>query len=103
MSKIDVIAHIHAKPGCEAELKEILLGFIAPTVKEDGCLHYNLFLDIGDPGKFTFIEAWTSTDALDNHGNSTHIQSGRARMGPLLREPAWVQILRPVQHFPIRK
>ncbi|MBK5294118.1 MAG: antibiotic biosynthesis monooxygenase [Acidobacteriia bacterium] len=96
MSKIDVVAHIHAKPGNEAELKEILQGFVAPTLKEDGCVHYDLFLDISDPGKFTFIEAWTSTDALEQHGKSSHITAGRARMGPLLREPAWVQVLRPV-------
>lgn len=93
MSKIDVVAHIHAKPGHEADLKAILEGFIAPTRKEDGCLRYDLFVDLSDAGKFTFIEEWTSTDALDAHGRSEHIQSGRARMPEFLREPAWVQVL----------
>jgi len=96
MSKIDVVAHIHAKPGSEAELRGILQGFIAPTLKEDGCLRYDLFLDLSDAGKFTFIEEWTSTDALERHGKSAHITAGRAAMGPLLREPGWVQVLRAV-------
>ena len=93
MSKIDVVAHIHAKPGQEAALRSILEGFIAPTLKENGCLRYDLFVDLADAGKFTFIEEWTSTDALEAHGRSEHIQSGCARMPELLREPAWVQVL----------
>ena len=93
MSKIDVVAHIHAKPGSEAALREILEGFVAPTRKEDGCLRYDLFVDLSDSGKFTFIEEWTSEAALEAHGKSAHITSGRARMGDLLREPGWVQVL----------
>lgn len=93
MSKIDVVAHIHAKPGQEAALRAILEGFVAPTRKEDGCLRYDLFVDLSDGGKFTFIEEWTSTEALEAHGRSEHIQSGRARMADLLREPGWVQVL----------
>ncbi|MEP7364559.1 MAG: putative quinol monooxygenase [Acidobacteriota bacterium] len=93
MSKIDVVAHIHAKPGHEAGLRAILEGFIAPTRKEDGCLRYDLFVDLSDAGKFTFIEEWTSEEALAAHGRSEHIQSGRARMPDFLREPGWVQVL----------
>ena len=93
MSKIDVVAHIHAKPGQEAALRAILEGFVAPTRKEDGCLRYDLFVDLSDVGKFTFIEEWTSTEALEAHGRSEHIQSGRARMADLLRESGWVQVL----------
>ena len=93
MSKIDVVAHIHAKPGQETALRGILEGFVAPTRKEDGCLRYDLFVDLSDGGKFTFIEEWTSTEALEAHGRSEHIQSGRARMADLLREPGWVQVL----------
>jgi quinol monooxygenase YgiN len=93
MSQIDVIAHIHAKPGQEAALREILQGNIAPTLAEEGCLRYDLFVDIDDPGKFTFIEEWASLEALEKHGQSAHITSGRARMKSLLREAAWVQKL----------
>jgi quinol monooxygenase YgiN len=93
MSKIDVVAHIHAKPGREAEVRAILEGFLAPTRKEEGCLRYDLFVDLTDAGKFTFIEEWTSEAALEAHGRSAHILSGRAKMPELLREPSWVQVL----------
>ena len=93
MSKIDVVAHIHAKTGSESVLREILEGFVAPTRKENGCLRYDLFVDLSDAGKFTFIEEWESEAALEAHSRSAHITSGRARMADILREPGWVQVL----------
>lgn len=93
MPKIDVVAHIHAKAGSEGALREILEGFVAPTRKENGCLRYDLFVDLADAGKFTFIEEWESVETLEEHGRSPHITSGRARMADILREPGWVQVL----------
>ena len=74
-------------------MREILQGNIAPTLREDGCLRYDLFVDLADPGKFTFIEEWTSTDRLEKHRTSSHMNAGRVRMGEFLREPVWVQAL----------
>lgn len=91
--KIDVIAHIHAQPGKEAELQRVLESFIAPTRLEDGCLRYELFVDLDDPAKFTFIEEWSSRAALQAHGQSAHIQAGRAQFPDLLAQPGWVQVL----------
>ncbi len=91
--KVDVVAHIHAKPDQVAAVREMLEGFIAPTLKEDGCLRYDLFVDADDPTKFTFIEEWASRDALNVHGQSAHIQAGRAKMPDLLAGPSWVQVL----------
>jgi hypothetical protein len=70
----------------------VLEGFIAPTLKEDGCLRYDLFADADDPTKFTFIEEWASREALNAHG-----QSGLSRRaGPRwsYSPPERVQVLR---------
>ena len=91
--KIDVVAHIQAKPSQEAAVREVLEGFIAPTLQENGCLRYELFVDLDDPTKFTFIEEWASRDALNVHGQSAHITAGRAKMPELLAGPSWVQVL----------
>jgi len=91
--KVDVVAHIQAKQGQEAAVRAVLEGFIAPTLKEDGCLRYDLFADADDPTKFTFIEEWASREALNAHGQSAHIQAGRAKMPELLAGPSWVQVL----------
>ncbi len=91
--KINVVAHIQAKPGKEAAVREVLDGFIAPTLQENGCLRYDLFLDADDPTKFTFIEEWASRESLNVHSQSAHITAGRARMPELLAGPSWVQVL----------
>ena len=89
--KIDVIAHLHAKPGREAELRQVLEGFVSPTRNEDGCIRYDLFVDLDHPTKFTFIEEWASREAWEKHGQSSHITSGRKHFPELLSEPGWVQ------------
>ena len=91
--KVDVVAHIQAKPGQEAAVRALLEGFIAPTRGEPGCLRYDLFVDADDPAKFTFIEEWASREALNVHGQSAHITAGRAKMPDLLAGPSWVQVL----------
>ena len=91
--KVDVVAHLQAKPGCEEALRSVLTSFVAPTRQEEGCLRYDLHLDLDDPTKFTFIEEWESREALNKHGQSQHIAAGRAQFPELLAQPAWVQVL----------
>jgi len=91
--KIDVVAYLHAKPGKEADLQKVLEGFVGPTRQEDGCLRYDLFRDLDQSGRFTFIEEWSSREALQMHGQSAHITAGRLHFPDLLAEPAWVQVI----------
>jgi quinol monooxygenase YgiN len=90
--KIDVVAHLHALPGREAELRAVLEGFVAPTRQEQGCLRYDLFVDLDHPTKFTFIEEWASREDLVRHSQSAHIAAGREKFPELLAEPGWVQV-----------
>ena len=71
---ITVVATFQAKPGKEAELRTALIGLIAPTRKEAGCLNYDLHMAKDDPTKFLFHENWTSQGHLDAHLKNTHIQ-----------------------------
>ena len=91
--KIDVVAHIEALPGEEALVREVLESYIAPTRLEEGCLRYDLFVDQSNPCKFTFIEEWTSIEALQKHSQSPHLAAGRPRVAGKLAGPNWVQIL----------
>ena len=90
--KIDVIAHIQAAAGSEAVVREALESFVAPTRLEDGCLRYDLFQDVSDSTKFTFIEEWASPAALAAHSKSAHIAAGRAKMEGHYGSPSWVQV-----------
>ena len=92
-SQLDVVAHIQAAPGEEALVREVLESYVAPTRLEEGCLRYDLFVDVDDPSKFTFIEEWTSAEALHNHSQSAHIAAGRARVEGKLARPGQVMKL----------
>ena len=74
-----VVATITAQPGKADELKTILLGLIAPTRAEAGCLSYQLLQNNSDPTDFVFVEEWTSDAALDEHMTTAHVQDAISR------------------------
>ena len=73
MKTITVVATFQARAGKEAELKAALLGLLAPTRKEAGCLNYDLHQLPEDLARFLFHENWTSRELLDAHLKSAHI------------------------------
>ena len=80
---LTVIATFQARPGKEAELKKALIGLVAPTRQEAGCLNYDLHISPEDPAKFLFHENWTSQAALDAHLQSAHINALLPRVDEL--------------------
>ena len=80
---ITVVATFQARPGKETELKNALIGLVAPTRNEAGCLNYDLHASPEDPAKFLFHENWTSKAHLDAHLANTHIQALLPRVGEL--------------------
>lgn len=81
---IRVVAHIQARAEVLEQVREILLGFIEPTRREEGCIAYELFENNADPCDLTFIEEWTSDAALDAHLQTPHLRDGAARLANLL-------------------
>jgi quinol monooxygenase YgiN len=90
MSEVAVVAILVAKPGKEEELRQVLEANVEPTRKERGALQYDLHRDNDEPRRFIFVERWESQDALDAHGQSTHIQAFRAK-APALCEHSEVR------------
>jgi len=72
---ITVVATFQAKPGKAAELKQALIGLLAPTRREAGCINYDLHVLPEDPAKFLFHENWTSKAHLDAHLQSAHLKA----------------------------
>ena len=81
---IRVVAHLQAHPGKESELREVLEDLVVPTRQEAGCVSYEMLESLEDPAKFTFVEEWTSEDALQSHFETEHIQSALANFPDLL-------------------
>lgn len=80
---IAVVATFQARPGRETELKEALIGLVAPTRKEAGCINYDLHVSQEDSAKFLFHENWASNTHLDAHLKNTHIQVLLPRLNDL--------------------
>ena len=86
-TQLTVIAHVCAKPGHEARVHEILMGLVAPTRAEQGCIDYDLHVSNANPAEFVFYENWVTEAHLDTHSRSAHIQSAREQMEGLLDGP----------------
>ncbi len=85
--QLTVIAHVRAKPGHDARVREILMGLVAPTRAEEGCIDYDLHVSNENPCEFVFYENWRTPAHLDTHAKSPHIQSARKLMEGLLDGP----------------
>ena len=75
--KLTVIARVRAKAGYEARARDVLLGLIAPTRAEAGCINYDLHVSQDDPAQFVFYENWLSEAHLEAHANSPHLRAFR--------------------------
>jgi quinol monooxygenase YgiN len=81
---LTVVAISETTPEKAEELKSICLGLIEPTRKEEGCISYELYQDITNPGKFTFVENWKSEEHLNIHLKSPHLTSAAEAFGKIL-------------------
>jgi quinol monooxygenase YgiN len=85
---LTVVAQMHAQPGKEDALRQVLLTLIEPTRKEEGCVQYDLHEENGQPGHFVFYENWRSKEALDLHLASPHFTAILPRLAELCSRPA---------------
>lgn len=72
-----IVAKIEAKHEHIDQVKAALIGLIAPTLKEAGCIQYDLHQDDEDPAVFLFYEIWESRELWQDHMNSAHINAFR--------------------------
>ena|SRR5215217_8992842 len=84
---IRVVARLTAKPDKVAEMRAALEACIDPTRAEDGCILYELMQNNADPTDFTFIEEWTSDDALDAHLQTDHLKNLQTKADALFANP----------------
>lgn len=49
-------------------VKEIINKLIEQTLKEDGCIKYDIVQSTTNNGHLTMIEEWDSLESLQNHG-----------------------------------
>ena len=84
---VHVVAVITGKPGTGDQIEPMLQALADGTHGEQGCVLYSLHRGLENPDQFTTVEKWTSTEALDGHLHSAHLQTALGAAGELLAEP----------------
>lgn len=64
---VALFGYARAKPGKEAQLRDTLTSFLAPTRAEAGVVAYFLHEEPDQPGVLSFYEHWESGTALADH------------------------------------
>ena len=85
--KIRVVALMNVRP---EKLDETLGAFdslVAATRQEEGCITYELLQNVEDPHDLTFVEEWSSAEALRAHFETEHFKAIAARADELLAAP----------------
>ncbi len=81
-----VIARLVARPEKEGALRSVLMGLIAPTREEPGCIRYEMLHNRENSREFTFVEEWRDEAALQSHFATDHIQNALGKFPDLLAE-----------------
>ena len=73
MSKLTIVANIHAHPSkidlVAAELEKL----VPLTRTEPGCIQYDLHRDNNNPAHFMFYENWESRELWQAHMGAPHL------------------------------
>ncbi len=73
MSKLTIVADVHAHPD-KVELVQAELEKLIPITRaEEGCLQYDLHQDHENPAHFLFYENWESRELWQAHMNAAHL------------------------------
>ncbi len=73
MSKLTIVANIHAHPD-RIDLVKAELDKLVPTTRsEKGCLRYDLHRDNNNPAHFMFYENWESRELWQTHMAAPHL------------------------------
>lgn len=97
MTVLTIIARIKAKPGMERRMQQDLLALLAPTRSEDGCITFDLLIDINEPAVFILYENWESKAALDAHFEQPYVKQVLQAYKVTLAEPIAVNFLNKIE------
>ncbi|MDR1356047.1 MAG: antibiotic biosynthesis monooxygenase [Tannerellaceae bacterium] len=69
---LTIVANITVHAEFEAEILAAIESVVAGTRKEEGNISYDVFKDVTNPLRYTFIEHWKSQEAIASHNASAH-------------------------------
>jgi quinol monooxygenase YgiN len=73
VSRLTIVANIHASPDKIDLVKAELAKLVPITLAEKGCIQYDLHQDNENPAHFMFYENWESRELWQDHMKSPHL------------------------------
>ena len=78
---IHLIATLTIKPGSLAAVTEAVQPCLKATRAEEGCISYDLHVDVNDDTRLVFVERWKDRAALNAHFHAPHLKAWREAGG----------------------
>ena len=88
---IYVVTDIWPLPEKAKEVKKILYDIVPEAKKERTCLKYELCENLNDKTQFTFLQAWSTEEALEAHLKSEIIQKATDALRDILEKPTEIR------------
>jgi len=92
-----LFARVHARPGCEAALREAIRTVEGPTKLEPGCLSYQAFQSVRVPGEFYVHSRWRDKVAFELHASLPHTVQFISTVEALIDHPLSVALTEPLK------
>lgn len=93
---IKVIAKNFAKENKVEKVLELAKVLVEATVKEDGCIKYEMYQDEKNPSTLIMIEEWETIEALNNHMSSEHFKKIVPQMNECMAQKSELNICKKV-------
>ncbi|MEO7214888.1 putative quinol monooxygenase [Mucilaginibacter sp.] len=90
---ISLLAYLHCKKDAEIAFDTELKKLVNASVKEGGCLAYELYQYKDEPTRYVIEEEWKDEDTLSRHMETPHYKYFVHISPALLEKPAEVKIL----------
>jgi len=94
---IVVFASLHAEPGKQEELRELLSWMVGNTRTEPGCERYDLYRQQGTDEVFHLFERYRNQGALEAHRAAPYYVEYRRRVADLIEGRVGVMLLDPIE------
>jgi quinol monooxygenase YgiN len=92
-----LFARFHARPGCEASLREAIQTVAGPTKVEPGCVSYQAFQFVRVQGEFYIHSRWRDKAAFELHASLPHTVQFLSTVEALIDHPLSVSLTEPLK------
>jgi len=91
-----LFARFHARAGSDQALREAIKTVEGPTRREPGCISYQAFQSVREPGEFYVHSHWRDRTAFELHASLPHTVQFLAAVESLIDHPLRVSLTEPL-------